>query len=730
MPANKATPVKVGISDKFIQALTNLPKNAQKKTIEFVSKFRQNPRSPGINYESIKGAKDAQYRSVRIDQNYRGIVRSSDIENVYLLLWVDSHDNAYSWARRHKCSIHPETGTLQIYESTDSPAPEPVTPPQPIAAPEQLPEARPEPELESEVLVKPSDWLFSITQEQMNSIGVPSEMVSVVSELKSADDLEAIEKKLPTEAFEALYLLAAGTGWAEIEKDYIDTQPQEIDVDDIDKALERASSKRSFWVIDDEMELQQVLNAPLDRWRVFLHPSQRKLIDRNWNGPVRVLGGAGTGKTVVALHRARWLVKNVIGADEKVLFTTFTANLALDIKTNLGKICSEEEIKKIEIIHIDGWVGNFLKRQKYPQNIVYSQDERMAGIWDKAFAISSDFAESFYKEEWERVILPQRIQSVDEYKRAKRAGRGVALSRKQRIDIWPVFEEVRAQMHRAGLRTFEDATLDAVELVKDNSTSLPYRSVIVDESQDMGTHALTLLRALVPKNPDDMFLVGDGHQRIYRRQAVMGKCGIKIVGRGRKLKINYRTTEETRRFASAVLKGFQIDDLDGGIDTDSDYVSLTHGTEPLLHQFKNAEEESAGMVKIVKGLIDDGIDPRDICITYRINRLEDQFRLALQEAGIDCHVIRRSADDRSYPGVRLATMHRVKGLEFRHVIIGSVNAKYIPLEAAIPDTEDLVEVHLTDLSERSLFHVAATRAVVGLHLIWHGEPSPFIQRNQ
>ena len=726
---NDMTQAKVAISDKFMAGLVQLPKQAQKKTMEFVSKFRQNPRSPGINYETINDAKDKQYRSVRIDQNFRGIVRAPDEGDVYLLLWVDKHDDAYDWARRHKCDVHPGTGTLQIYESIEIEIPEVIHTPvqsEPPVTPEPEPESektevKPAPEPE------PTEPLFDLSVAQLNSIGVPLELNKIVLALKTEKQLEAMEPKLPTEAFEALYLLAAGTEWAEIEADYINKQPEEIDTTDVESALNRASSQRSFWVIEDEMELQQMLNAPLDRWRVFLHPTQRKLVDRNWNGPVRVLGGAGTGKTVVAMHRAKWLAKNVVKAGEKILFTTFTANLALDIEANLRKICSEEELNKVEIKHIDGWVGGYLKRQKYPHKIVYDNDPAMQRIWDRAILLNQEFPESFFKEEWDRVVLPQRIQSVDEYKKAKRTGRGVALNRKQRIEIWTVFEEVRAQMHHAGLRTFEDATLDASDLLKTDSSPLPYRTVIVDESQDMGPQALTLLRSLVPENTDDMFLVGDGHQRIYRRHAVMGQCGIKIVGRSRKLKINYRTTEETRRFASAVLEGTSVDDLDGGIDKPNDYRSLTHGDAPSMQGFANKSEEAEGIGAIIRKLKEEGVDERDICVTFRTKALGNTYENHLALQHIDTYMVTRSADERRHPGVRLATMHRVKGLEFRYVILAGITEGVVPLHYATSGSEDPVELRQMDMSERALLHVAATRAVRQLFVTWHGQASKYLE---
>lgn len=712
------TQPKVAISDKFLLALTRLPKQQQKKAMEFVSKFRQDPRATGINYEKINDARDSNYRSVRIDQCYRGIVRAPDKGSVYLLLWVDKHDAAYDWARRHTCEVHPGTGTLQIYESVE------------VDVPVQIPQALPVSESQPSPFETRLQPLFTLNDEQLNLIGVPESMMPCIQGLISEEALEAIELRLPVEAYEALYLLAAGTSWEDIAADCEARKERAVDVDDIEAALSRSSTQRQFWVIDDEMELQQILNAPLDRWRVFLHPSQRKLVERSWNGPVRVLGGAGTGKTVVAMHRARWLVRNLLKGNEKVLFTTFTVNLATDIAANLRKICTSEELERIEVKHIDGWVSEFLRREHYPHTIVYeSSSSAYRRIWQHALTLTPALGlpDSFYREEWERVILPQRVNSKSEYFKASRIGRGVALNRKQRADIWSVFEEVRTQLHHQGLKTFEDATLDAVDLLSQRDVRLPYGTVIVDETQDMGPQALTLIRQLVPEAENDLFLVGDGHQRIYRRKTAMSHCGIKIVGRSRKLKINYRTTEETRRFACSVLEGVAVDDLDGGEDQQHDYCSLTHGSQPIIRGYADVFSEQQGIEQDIQDLLGEGIEGRDICIATRTRKRRDALAEYLSSKGVTTVLLNQQTDNRNMEGIRLATMHRVKGLEFRYMFLAGINKDVVPLRIAVGNTEDPVELQQNELNERALLHVAATRAVQGLYVSYSGMASELLE---
>jgi superfamily I DNA/RNA helicase len=504
-----------------------------------------------------------------------------------------------------------------------------------------------------------------------------------------------------------------------------------VDTEDFATALTREQSQRSFHVVENDQELEAMLVAPLEKWRVFLHPSQRRLVNWRTNGPVRVLGGAGTGKTVVAMHRARWLVGNALTApDRKVLFTTFTANLATDIGENLRKICSVEELGRIEVVHIDAWVSRFLKRQNYPHQIVYDGNPQYEECWKLALdgkPADPLLPDSFFREEWDRVIVPQRVVDRNEYFRARRTGRGVPLTRAQRGAIWAVFEELRIQLHQRGLKCSEDATQDAADLLEAGKAYLPYNAVVVDEAQDMGPEVMRLIRRLVPPHENDIFIVGDGHQRIYRRRYALSACGIEVRGRSRKLRINYRTTEETRRFATAVLQGEAIDDLDGGEDTSGDYRSLMHGQAPVVQGFESQREELDRMVQEIQRMREQGEALQDICVVARTNALVDAYQSGLQERGLPCvRLSRKLADNRSQEGVRLATMHRVKGLEFRHIMLVGANEGVLPLRQAIESSEDPTERRAGELTERALFHVAATRAINRLFVSWFGSPSPFL----
>lgn len=561
---------------------------------------------------------------------------------------------------------------------------------------------------------------------------MPEIQIPMVRGLKTEADLDNAASELPEEAYEALFFLAAGESLEEVLRSVETTEPaRPVDTEDYKTALEQPDSKRRFFVVEDELELASILNAPLEKWRVFLHPAQRKLVERDWNGPVRVLGGAGTGKTVVAIHRARWLAQHVFTKEnDRILFTTFTRNLAADIRKNLLNICKPEVMRRIEVVNLDKWVSNFLKKEGYDHKIDYGR--LIDPLWKRALDTApSDlsFEPAFYREEWERVIQPQGVTSLDAYFKATRVGRGTRLSRKARKEIWPVFEEYRLLLDEHGLREADDALRDARLILENRNSVLPYQSIIVDEAQDMGVQAFKLIRKMIPDHgrENDLFIVGDAHQRIYRHKVVLGQCGINIIGRGRKLKINYRTTDETRRWAVGLLKNLQIDDLDGGVDEQRGYKSLLHGIAPSIMRFNSFDQEIEYIVDYLHQVKTEGGLLRGVCLVARTDSLLRQYEEGLKQEGIGTYFIRRSeAEDQTIPGLRMATMHRVKGLEFDRVIIAGVNDGIVPYEGYGAGSSDPVVKRDTETQERALLYVSATRARKEALVTSFGKPSQFL----
>jgi hypothetical protein len=683
---------KIAMSDDFLKSFAAVPRDQQQAVLTFVAKFRQNPTASGINYERIRDAGDPNMRSVRVNDNVRGIVLKPDVGNVYCLLWVDRHDDAYQWARRHRVAIHPDVGSIQIYavEAASTPDAAATTP----------------------AAAEGSVGLFATLKDrEIRRLGVPDEMLPAVRAVRSDKDLEALEPKLPDEAFEALFLFAAGEAYEKIVADQ--TAPESVDPADFVAALDRDATKRHFVVLTDDSDLEALLAAPLERWRVFLHPSQRKLVEREWAGPVKVTGGAGTGKTVVAMHRAARLARQFAALPGRpVVFTTFTKTLSDDIRQHLELLCTPQELEKILVVNLDQWASSLLRRFGYKPELLYDESVRRS-YWQAAMSAmpaSADLSQHFMRAEYERVVLPQGCETAEDYMRASRVGRGGQLGRATRKAIWPVFAEYRAQLHGANLREPEEAFRDARRLLAGQATELGIRAMVVDEAQDISPAAFELIRGAVPAAANDLFIVGDAHQRIYRHKVVLSRVGIEVRGRSRSLKVNYRTTDEIRRWACAQLEGCAIDDLDGNLDTLRGYRSLTHGDRPDVIESNSHQDDGKHIKAILKQLADDAIEPRQVCIAARTNDDVDSIVEGLKKAGIATLRLERStSDDPSEPGVRVATMHRIKGLEFGVVIIAGYKgaAKYAEQFAR---DEDAGVSDETETAERSLLHVAATRA--------------------
>lgn len=694
--------IKVGISSDFLTSFANIPRTEQRKVTSFIENFKNNPTSSGINYEIIRGARDPNLRSVRIDLEYRGIVLKPEQGNVYLLLWVDKHDNAYNWALRKTCKINSETGCIQVFETDLQ---------------------------ENEILAennidKLENLLFkNFKDKELLKLGLPEEFLPFIRKIKTEKDLEKLESKLPSDAYDSLYCLASGYSleetYAELEKN---KESENINTTDFALALENIDTKRHFYLIEDDVEFQAILNAPLEKWRIFLHPLQRRLVERDWKGSVKVLGGAGTGKTVVAMHRAKWLAENKFKEKtDKILFTTFTVNLSNDIKKSLKDLCSLDIYERIEVINLDKWVSKYLSSNGYSYKIIYDTDE----IWRNALTYKPnevDLPESFYKEEWKKVIQAQEIDTFAKYIKASRIGRGISLSRKEKKDIWPVFEEYILSLNEKGFKEPEDAMRDAYYLLKEKGELLTYKSIIVDEAQDMGMEAFKLIRQMIPnETQNDLFIVGDSHQKIYSKNVVLSKCGINIIGRSKKLKINYRTTDETRKWAVKILEGFSIDDLDGGLDNQKGYKSLLHGSEPLVKNFTTFEKE----IEFIKACIqqikkeEDTLD--NTCLILRNKDLLEKYNRALN---ISTYLLTSESEETNKEGLRISTMHRIKGLEFNNIIIASVNDGIIPLKSF--QTLDPIIKRESDLRERSLLYVSATRAKKKVIITSYGNKSEYL----
>lgn len=693
-----ANTAKVAISTDFLSAFAVLPKKIQGKVTEFVNKFRNNPKAPGINYEKLGGIDD-KIHSVRIDDAYRGIVVRQEETGVYLLLWVDHHDEAYAWAKRKRCEVNPQTGAVQVFDV------------------QQV----------EEKVKKSVKLLFAdVSDSDLIKLSLPEIQLPFARSLETKEQFFDAEKVFPHDAFENLTWIVEGFPVNEVLEMVAENTASTVKSDSLATALETPESQKSFVIVDGEDELRRIMAEPLEKWRVFLHPSQRKVVQKDFSGPARVLGGAGTGKTVVAMHRAKYLASK-LGDKDRILFTTFTANLANDIKENLRKICSVEEMRRIEVINFDALVSQYLREQGFSAVVKYGED--IQKLWSDAVAEASEdleFDVDFFEEEWNRVAIANEALTVEKYVKAPRVGRGTRLDRKKRLAIWKVFECYINLMRENHVRDANMAMYECSLLLQKNKKA-KYAHIIVDEAQDFSDNAFRLIRSFAgEERENDIFIVGDSHQRIYKNKPMLSRCGINIRGRSSYLKVNYRTTEEIRKYAFALLNGISFDDLDDSFDVGDKCRSLTHGTAPVIQNFKDFDNEFDFIINEIKRLNNEGETLSSICIVARTQKYVDMYSDALNATGIKVYAIKRNkSDDRSNDGIRVATMHRVKGLEFKYVFVAAINNGVMPLKSAIKNTDEISKQESLT-SEKCLLYVAMTRAQKGAYITSYGKKSEFI----
>ncbi len=709
-----------------MKSLRKLPDKVALRFMDMMTRYMSDPSANGLNLETVEGAKDSSIKSLRVDQGYRAI--AFEVGRDIMFVHVNEHDKAYRWAGNRRVKLDPDTNRIRVVEELD------------VTVVEAEPRGAVGPRLFAEVADK-----------RLKALGVPGEELPAVRALTSIEGLEAAEEGFDPLTYQILYALAAGysdeevyalTGVPEETEATPETPPADLT---FDQMIETEESRQTIFIPEDEKELRRVFEEGLEGWRVFLHPDQRKLAYRDYNGPAMVRGGAGTGKTVVAMHRAKHLAdqieQDLTRAGQRVLLTTFTTSLAQDIEANLRTLCPEHlaaRPPRIEVINLDRWVSQFLKRKSFAREVAFFGEarDRLDQIWREVLddhELPEGLSEPFIRAEWAQIVQAKGLMDQRAYLKVSRAGRGTPLDRRKRAALWDIFADYRARVVSEGLAEPDDAYREAIEILSSEAPNLPYAAVIVDEAQDMGEQAFRLIRAIVPESPkgdrNSLFIVGDAHQRIYGRRASMAGCGINVRGRSKRLRLNYRTTQEIRSWAVSVLEGVSVDDLDEGSDTLKGYVSLLHGVSPDLVSCTSEVEELKGVSAWVRSLPSENVRLSDIGILCARRADVDRVSAALQSDGIETVVLQAGADDRSVPGVRITTMHRAKGLEFFAVAIPFLSESAFPPPGALKSAVDAADREDIVIQYRSLLHVAATRAKKALRVSWSGSPTTLISHH-
>lgn len=701
----------VAIYKDFLDAYSKIPKIQQKRVREFVNKFMIDPTLRSIHYEKIHDVKDNKIRTVRINDSYRAIILHPQEGNIYLLVWVDHHDEAMRWAKNKVFKINKHTGALQIIDYKL------------IEISQEIQKNDME-----ELLLKDYD------DDSLLVLGVPKILLPAIRGIKKEEDLKEISKYLPEEAYEGIGYLLLGYSIEQTMNKLCRKKSLKVNENSYNKALQNPDTKRRFKVITNAIELLDILEQPFEKWKVFLHPSQLEIvIGKNgyYEGAIKIIGGAGTGKTVVALHRAKYLAENILKKNEKLLFTTSTKTLANKILYQIKQICSKEVMQKIEVIDFFSFITSYMKSQGHKFNIIDKETEQI--FWENVTKNTNmNMNKQFYKDEWNKVILYNNINDKESYLKISREGRRFRLSKKQREKVWTILSLYRKKLEKHQLSEKVDLIRKAITHFDSKSNYLPYKSIIIDEAQDFNQEEFLLIRKLIPKGKNDIFIVADPNQRINESNVVLSRCGINIRGkRSKQLSINYRTSEEINTFANKLIKDILIDDLDDKKIETIPSISLIHGDPPKIYQFNTFFEEVDFISKTLKEMIKNNIDYNNICITTRTNNmLKTIYQPALQYYNIPYETIEQDMKEKMGKQVKIkrinvSTMYNVKGLEFQVIFIVGANNDVILKK--LNQCNDNISKQYTVLKEKRLLYMASTRARDHLIITCFGEKSMLLQ---
>ena len=704
-------------TDTFDKAYHGLDGTVQKHAIDHLHRLQLDPNSNGLNLKQPNGARDPRVWTARVTDNFRSVLMRDG--EAWYLVTILPHDKAYKYAERVTFDINTVTGAIELLD---------------LGGLEDVLEATGSGRRSTAPGTPAPRGLFDhVSDGEFSKLGVNSMLIPALRELHSEDALLGICEFLPKLTRDVVLSLADGQlstdrVWEEIVAPAQADTP--VDPHDFEAAQQRPATQETFVVSADAEELERSLLRPMSEWRIFLHPTQRALAYRAkpYAGPVRITGGPGTGKTVVALHRVAHLAERYESdGRQRILLTTFTTTLARQLEALLRDLGGPDLLAKVKILNIDKVA---MALAGLPAGTALLGDDKLRTRWEIVAAESSHgkWDAKFLAGEWTQVVLAQGIETRDEYFAARRTGRGRRVSRADRAEIWALIEQFQRALQDDKVVGFKQLAADAARAAEHGLDSRHnYDHIVVDEAQDLHAAHWRLLRALVPHGPDDLFIVGDTHQRIYDNKVTLGSLGIDIRGRSKKLTLNYRTTREILAMAGQILNGEEYDDLDGGPEDLAGYRSVLLGPDAELAGYRTVQDELAALAERVHGWRDAGISGADIVVVARTTALADRAAAALDHAGIAAVRVDPGKSAPSGDQLHVMTMHRVKGLEYRAVAVIAVDNQHVPLPTALADRTSDPAQYAQDLrAERSLLFVAATRARETLAVTWSGTASSFL----
>ncbi len=666
------------IADTFTTSLARLTGDEQKAAKTTAFDLQVDPTGNGMSFHKLDRAKDPNFWSVRVSRDIRLIVHKT--AGSLLLCYVDHHDKAYQWAERRKLEIHPTTGAAQLVEIRERV--------EEILVPKYVEDSRPATQQKPKLFAKYGDA-------QLLAYGVPQDWLA---DVKAADEDSLLElaDHLPGEAAEALLELATGGTPALPEVAAKGADP-----------FQHPDAQRRFRVMSDMDELARALEYPWDKWTVFLHPAQRQLVERHYNGAARVSGSAGTGKTVVALHRAVHLAHQ--DEDARVLLSTFSDTLANALRGNLYRLIwnTPKLGERIDVAAMDA-LGIRLYTAEFGKPVFARRDETSTLL--KAAAAQVDGLKAnaaFLLSEWEDVVDTWQVESWEAYRDAKRLGRKTRLPEAQRALYWQVFAKVKEQLKQADKITAAEMFAKLAEAMPERKHPV-FDYIVVDEAQDIGVQQLRFLAAIAGNRANALFFAGDLGQRIFQTPFSWKSLGVDVRGRSRTLNINYRTSHQIRSQADRLL-GPEVSDVDGNVESRKGTISVFNGPEPTICSYANVEAESQAVGVWLQQCSASGVLPQEIGVFVRSDSELSRAQAAVKAAGLQGRVLGKDmATEEGF--VSITTMHLAKGMEFRVVAVMACDDEIIPSQVRIDTAAD--EAELTEIynTERQLLYVACTRA--------------------
>lgn len=676
------------VEKSFHEAFGRFESAERARIGDFMLKFLADPSHPSLQAERVDQTRNKDLWAARVTQDLRAIYHKAGGQ--YVLLWVDKHDKAYAWARPRRLETNARTGELQL-----------------ITVPEVTPASVPAPAGPATPYAK---GLFDdASDDYLLSLGVPPDFLPAVRHVRTDEQLGSLSKNLPEELSERLYLLACGE---------VVTPPRPVPAGTA--PTETAEGRRRYWTIHEASEIEELRDKPIEAWMRYLHPSQRSLVEATFSGPAKVTGAAGTGKTVVAMHRARELARR----GKRVLLTSFVTTLCRNLDRSLRVLCSDEERGRIDVKTVDAAAAAIHKEARTGARFAKDEDVERAIARNASYAAGVGDA-GFLLSEWQQVVDAQALQSWDEYREANRRGRGRALGVAERKKAWDCFSRVLSQLEAAGELPHSVWLRRAEEIVRSGKVGQRWDAVVVDEVQDLSPAALRFLAALAAADLGSFLLVGDGGQRIYRTAASLRTVGIEVRGRSRVLKLNYRNTRQIQAAADVLLSG-GADDLDEGSDERKGTLSPLGGPEPVFRGFPDRSSMLDHVVSEVKGLLLGGLAPKEVGVFARRKDVVTAAAEALKSAGIPSEALDADTDLANVRGVNVGTMHRAKGLEFKAVFVVGAQEGVIPPASVVAKTKDPVDREALLVRERNLLYVALTRARDEAWVLWTGKPCQFL----